>query len=99
MIMKWSFPHIHNVDMIGHLCWRFAKPDAFYEEGGQNPTKYQEIIESVYIDTDKYIGEFLPLLEEGWTVIVTSDHGFLCPSDARPVPFGDALGVNAKSDV
>lgn len=90
------FSHIHNVDMIGHLCWRFAKPDAFYEEGGQNPTKYQEIIESVYIDTDKYIGEFLPLLEEGWTVIVTSDHGFLCPSDARPVPFGDALGVNAK---
>ena len=90
------FSHIHNVDMIGHLCWRFAKPDEYYAEGGQNPKKYQEIIESVYIDTDKYVGEFLHLLDNGWTIIVTSDHGFLCPSDARPVAFGDALGVNAK---
>lgn len=90
------FSHIHNVDMIGHLCWRFAKPDDFYAEGGQDPQTYQAIIESVYQDTDKYIGEFLHLLDEGWTIIVTSDHGFLCPSDARPVPFGDALGVNAK---
>lgn len=90
------FSHIHNVDMIGHLCWRFAKPDDFYAEGGQDPQKYQAIIESVYKDTDKYIGEFLHLLDEGWTIIVASDHGFLCPSDARPVPFGDALGVNAK---
>ncbi len=90
------FSHIHNVDMIGHLCWRFAKPDAYYAKGGQDPLKYQAIIESVYRDTDKYIGEFLHLLDEGWSMIVTSDHGFLCPSDARPVPFGDALGVNAK---
>lgn len=90
------FSHIHNVDMIGHLCWRFAKPDEYYKEGGQDPDFYQNIIESVYMDTDKYIGEFMHLLDEDWTVIVTSDHGFLCPSDARPVPFGDALGVNAK---
>lgn len=90
------FSHIHNVDMIGHLCWRFAKPDAYYAEGGQDPLKYQAIIEAVYKDTDKYIGEFMHLLDEGWSIIVTSDHGFLCPSDARPVPFGDALGVNAK---
>lgn len=90
------FSHLHNVDMIGHLCWRFAKPDEYYKEGGQDPLFYQNIIESVYIDTDRYVGRFLHLLDEGWTVIVTSDHGFLCPSDARPVPFGDALGVNAK---
>jgi len=90
------FSHVHNVDMIGHLCWRFAKPDSYYEKEGQNPQLYQKLIESVYIDTDKYIGEFMHFLDEGWTIIVTSDHGFLCPSDARPVPFGDALGINAK---
>ncbi len=90
------FSHIHNVDMMGHMCWRFAKPDSYYAKGGQNAEKYQRIVESVYIDTDKYIGEFMHLLDEGWSIIVTSDHGFLCPSDARPVPFGDALGVNGK---
>ena len=42
------FSHVHNVDMIGHLCWRFAKPDEYYAEGGQDPQKYQAIIERTY---------------------------------------------------
>ena len=49
----------------------------------------------VYIQTDNYIGEFLELVEEGWTILIVSDHGQTTP-EHDPATFRlNTGGVNA----
>ena len=50
-------------------------------------------MQSVYEQTDRYIGRFLPYLDEGWTIIITSDHGLIC-SENHGVVLGEMAGVN-----
>lgn len=86
------FSHLHNIDCQGHAFWHYAKT----REGRGNDEKlYQQYIEDVYVDTDKYMGEFIHLLDKGWTVIITSDHGLICPEDHPPL-IGDPAGVNVR---
>ena len=66
------FSHLHNIDNAGHLFWHFAKHQ---EAWNNNENAYQGFMERIYIQTDNYLGRFLPYLDEGWTIIVTSDHG------------------------
>ena len=86
------FSHLHNVDCLGHSFWALAQEG---NHEGTNPEKYQGYIEEVYCDTDTYLGQFLPLLDEGWTIIITSDHGLLIRDEETPA-FGDPFGINAK---
>ena len=62
------FSHLHNVDSMGHQFWHYAK---HHEEWGNNPEAYQQFMEAVYVQTDRYLGRFLPYLDEGWTMIIT----------------------------
>lgn len=76
------FSHVHNVDGLGHKFWHFAK----YREEWQNDEKfYQEAMDEVYEQTDRYIGRFLSYIDQGWTVIVTSDHGLITEENHPPV--------------
>ena len=86
------FSHLHNVDCLGHSFWALAQEG---NHEGTDPVKYRGYVEQVYVDTDAYLGEFLPLLDEGWDVIITSDHGLLIRDEEFPA-FGDPFGVNAK---
>lgn len=86
------FSHLHNVDCLGHSFWALAQEG---NHEGTDTKKYRGYVEQVYVDTDAYLGEFLPLLDEGWDVIITSDHGLLIRDEEFP-PFGDPFGVNAK---
>ena len=86
------FSHLHNVDCLGHSFWALAKEG---NHPGTDTKKFQSYIEQVYVDTDAYLGEFLHLLDEGWSVIITSDHGLLVKQEEFPA-FGDPFGVNAK---
>lgn len=86
------FSHLHNIDAMGHnflyLCKtreRFANDEALY----------QRYFAEVYQQTDRYLGRFLPLLEDGWTIIITSDHGLLCQEEEIPL-IGDNSGVNVR---
>lgn len=83
------FSHFHNVDLEGHMIVKFLK------KGHKEITseRYQEIFKEVYIQTDDYIGEFLHLLDKGWTIIVVSDHGQVCPEHEVQL-FGDPSGIN-----
>ena len=46
---------------------------------------------------NRYLAQFLKYLDEGWTIIVTSDHGLICDTNEEgPALMGDAFGVNAK---
>ncbi len=88
------FSHIHNVDSMGHMFWYYGKDrpimGKLQEEG------YQKQIEEAYLHTDRYIGEFMHYLDEGWTIMIFSDHGLIVtPEEEKPL-IGDAFGCNIK---
>ena len=87
------FSHLHNVDIVGHSFWEFAKHRP--EKGPYDEAIYQAAMEDTYIDTDKYLGKFMHLLDEGWDIIITSDHGLICAEEEEMVVgLGDPFGVN-----
>ncbi len=89
------FSHVHNVDGIGHNIWPHG-----HNNEHTNPAdldKNHELMAETYRQTDRYLAQFLHLLDEGWTIIVTSDHGLICDTNEEgPALMGDAFGVNAK---
>jgi len=90
------FSHLHSIDMQEHRFIRFmSEGDKEYAKDydAKEPEMYQKFMDDVYEQADKYIGTFLHLLDEGWTVMITSDHAQVCPTH-RPVMLGDPQGVN-----
>lgn len=87
------FSHIHNVDTCGHLFWYLAKER---KEHHNNAEVYQKAMELAYVDTDRYLGTFLPLLEKGWTIFLVSDHGLLTPPEDQIPLLGDGFGCNIR---
>lgn len=85
------FSHVHFIDHQGHQYWNFA----LEKEGVGNAEGYQGLIEKVYKDADDYIGEFLHLLDEDWTIFITSDHGLQIHDEELPL-LGDGMGCNVK---
>ncbi|NLI11117.1 alkaline phosphatase family protein [Pelotomaculum propionicicum] len=82
------FSHFHNVDLAGHMIIHKLK------KGGKGtPEDYKQMLEDVYRQTDGYIGRFLHLLDEGWTVLIVSDHAAVCPEHNPPL-IGDMTGLN-----
>ena len=95
--VKAIFSHMHNVDMQEHRFIRFmSEGDKGYQEeyGAKNVEMYQKFMNDVYDQTDRYLGAFLHLLDEGWTVIITSDHAQVCPEHKPPL-IGD-MSVNVR---
>ena len=85
------FTHLHNVDCAGHQFWHLAKKLPPWKDA--NEAAYQAMIEEVYRQTDKYLGSFLPYLDEGWTVFIVSDHGLLVGENVPP-DIGEYGGLN-----
>ena len=95
--VKAIFSHMHNVDMQEHRFIRFmCEGDKGYQEeyGAKNVEMYQKFMDDVYDQTDRYLGAFLHLLDEGWTIIITSDHAQVCPEHKPPL-IGD-MSVNVR---
>ena len=87
------FSHLHNVDIVGHSYWELAKYRP--HKGKYDEAIYQKVMEDTYIDTDRYLGKFMHLLDEGWDIIITSDHGLVCAEEENmEVALGDPFGVN-----
>lgn len=87
------FSHIHSVDSCGHMFWYLGKE----REGLDNDERrYHLAMEEIYRQTDEYIGEFLHLLDEQWTILIMSDHGLLTTDEAHQPLIGDAFGCNVK---
>jgi len=85
------FSHFHNIDMQEHRFIRFmSEGDKEYiEEYGAGPVeRYHKFMDDLYEQTDKYIGSFLHFVDEGWTVMIISDHAQVCPTH-RPPMIGD----------
>jgi len=87
------FSHLHNVDCAGHQLWHLAKTLQPWDYTDEKV--YQEFIEKFYVQTDDYIGEFLHLLDEGWTMLLVSDHGLIVGENVPPI-LGEYGGLNTK---
>ena len=86
------FSHIHSVDHVGHACWRWAKTREKY--GNNDEKVYQEILEAIYLQCDEYVGTLMPLIDKGWTLILTSDHGLLCSEEDELPMLGEGFVMN-----
>jgi predicted AlkP superfamily phosphohydrolase/phosphomutase len=85
------FSHLHNIDCAGHQLWHLGKtlePWSYTDE-----KTYQGFIEKFYIQTDDYLGQFLYLLDEGWTILIVSDHGLVVGENVPPI-LGEYGGLN-----
>lgn len=85
------FSHLHNVDCAGHQFWHLAK--TLEPWNYTNAEFYQWLIEEVYLQTDRYLGNFLPYLDEGWTIFIVSDHGLMVGENIPP-DIGEYGGLN-----
>ena len=85
------FSHFHGPDMAGHTYMRTLKEREGESRKGEET--YYNYAVGTHEMADEYIGEFLPLLDEGWTIFLVSDHALVCPEYERPA-FGDPYGVN-----
>ena len=86
------FSHFHGPDMSGHMYMNVLKDryDSRYTE-----EEIYQLAVGTYEMTDAYIGEFLHLLDEGWSVLVFSDHGLLSRKGDFDPLIGDNFNVNA----
>lgn len=84
------FSHFHNIDIQEHMFIRYMK------DKGHNVNSEEENIrfmENLYIQTDNYLGQFLHLLNKGWTIFIVSDHAQVCPANDPPL-LGDISGLS-----
>lgn len=84
------FSHLHTIDSLGHMIVKFLK-DKGQKGFVLTEEKYNEMFRKVYTCADEYIGKFLPLLDEGWDILLVSDHGQVCPEHTHYV-ISDASG-------
>ena len=54
---------------------------------------YREFLANISKQNDYYIGRFLHLLDEGWTIFLVSDHGLTCSEEGQSYMAGP--GVDA----
>lgn len=85
------FSHFHAIDLHGHM---FIKHMADREFNRHPHQVFEELYENVYKIVDDYIGRFIHLLDEGWTIMIFSDHGQVAPPHDIPL-LGDIAGINA----
>ncbi len=86
------FSHYHNVDLQTHNYIKYMKnrPTSRYDE-----SDVVKFAEATYQTTDEYLGSFLHYLDDGWTIIVCSDHGLTCGEHDGSRCLGDTSYVNA----
>ena len=83
------FSHNHNVDIQEHMFIKHMAERPF----NRNPVELaNKWMRELYIQTDNYLGKFLHLLDEDWTILIFSDHAQVAPKNDVPL-LCDANGV------
>lgn len=87
------FSHYHAIDLQEHTIIRHL---AGNKPGNEDARKnVLDWMTKIYQQTDRYIGSFLHYLDEGWTIIVTSDHGQVSPVHTPPLAGDMCATINA----
>ena len=88
--IEYIFSHLHSVDLIEHTFIRYMYGLGF----NKYPREiYAQWMERLYAQVDRYYGQMVHYLDEGWTIIVTSDHAQVAPRHMPPA-IGDMNGLN-----
>ena len=93
--------HMHIDDLVDHtFIHNLSKivADGSYARGLTEVTHedYKRWQEELYVVTDNYLGSFLHYLDEGWTIIVTSDHAQLASTYSHYEYLGNVNGYSAR---
>jgi len=91
------FSHMHNVDLIDHTFLRCNSKELFagFKAAGLTSVEHEDYLrwqEELYVMTDQYLGAFLHYLDEGWTVLITSDHAQTSSEHGNYSLLGDITG-------
>lgn len=70
------FSHYHAVDMEEH---NFIRRMAPLPTAKVTPDEAEKWMRDLYIQTDNYLGRFIHLIDEGWTIFIVSDHAQVAP--------------------
>ena len=89
--IKVIFSHLHSIDLITHTFIRHMENIGFNDH---DESVYEEWMQNVYKQIDRYFEKMLHYLDEDWTVIITSDHALVGPKHIPP-QIGDMAGINA----
>jgi predicted AlkP superfamily phosphohydrolase/phosphomutase len=69
------FYYFGNTDQVSHMMWRAMDPNhPAHDPIADEP--YRHVIEDLYVEADRIVGETLEQLADEETLIVMSDHGF-----------------------
>lgn len=90
------FTHIHNDDAEKHNYIHYARQGCDFSP--LEPQNYQGYLEDICKQNDEYIGRFLHLLDEGWTILLVSDHGLSCNKTAETSHLVEG-GINTEEFV
>ncbi len=95
------FSHMHIDDLVDHTFIHYLSKlvaNGAYAAGKTPMTHddYKRWQEELYIETDNYLGSFLHYLDEGWTIIITSDHAQIASTYYKSKGIGDITGWNAR---
>ncbi len=85
------FSHFHGPDMSGHTYMYSLKNR---EDSKTDEKDMYQCAVGTYEMTDAYIGNFLPLLDEGWSILLFSDHSLVCANEDFSPCIGDNYGIN-----
>ena len=86
------FSHFHAIDLQSHM---FIKHLAEKDFNRLPHEAYAKFMEDIYVQTDYYLGKFIHLLDEGWTILIFSDHAQVAPKHDLQF-LGEISGVNVR---
>ncbi len=91
------FSHMHNIDLINHTFIYCMAPQVAMGNKmiGWTQLEHETFLqweEDLYKMTDDYFGTFMHYLDEGWTILVTSDHAQVSPTHGFYYYFGSIVG-------
>ncbi len=76
------FSHYHAVDLEEHQFIKHLADRPFNKHPVEVAEKWME---DLYVQTDYYLGKFLHFLDEGWTILIFSDHAQVAPAHDIPL--------------
>lgn len=86
------FSHFHSVDLEEHMFIRYMTDKGYNK---LPPEDFCKMMEDLYVQADWYLGQFLKYLDQGWTILIMSDHAQVC-SKHDFLMMGDILGVHVN---
>lgn len=89
------FSHVHNDDAEKHNFFKWCGEEKRANELCSYE-QYEEVIANVSRQNDMYIGEFLHLLDKGWSILLVSDHGLTVAPTYQEEFYNDIsiVGIN-----